>query len=50
MTCAPDACACSRNDEKSVPGKGVLHAAEHLAAGLGDDRGGVALECEWPNA
>ena len=33
MTCAPEACACSRKDEKSVPGNGCLTRAEHLAAG-----------------
>ena len=44
MILAFDDCACSRNDEKSVPVKRVAHLAEHLAAVLQHHRLGVALE------
>ena len=44
MICAFEACACSRKEEKSVVLIGCAHLADHLAAGLGDDRGDVALQ------
>ena len=37
-------CACSRNDEKSLPVERMTHLAEHLAAVLLDHRRGIALE------
>ena len=37
--------ACSRKDEKSVPGEWVAHFAQHLASALHHDRFGIALEC-----
>ena len=44
MILAFEACACSRNDEKSDGVQRMLDAADHLAAVGRDDRGGVALE------
>ena len=44
MTLAPDACACSRNDEKSERIERGAHAAEHLAAIGLDDIRDVAFE------
>ena len=44
MIFAFDACACSRNDEKSEPWERMAHLAEHLAAVLQHHRLGVALE------
>ena len=44
MIFAFEDCACSRNDEKSVPGNGWRTRPTHLAAVLLDHRRGVALE------
>ena len=44
MILAFDACACSRNDEKSCVLSGCADLAQHLAAVLQHDRFGVALE------
>ena len=44
MILALDACACSRNEEKSEEFSGCLTLPMHLAARLHDDRRGVALE------
>ena len=49
-TLAPEPCACSRKDEKSVvPGKGMPHGADHLAAGRLDG-GRVSRSSAWPKA
>src|SRR5262245_47204615 len=44
MTLALEAWACSRNEEKSVPGERMTHLAEHLAAVSHHHFGGVTLE------
>ena len=44
MICAFEACACSRNEEKSVAVERMTHLAQHLAAVRLDDRRGVALQ------